>query len=415
MFDRRVWCASALLSIAACSFPAYRTPDGEGSALAPSCRDNVRDGDEVGIDCGPSCNPCPVCSDGMRNGDETGVDCGGTCAACPTCDDHLQNGAESDVDCGGTCVKRCEPKQRCHENADCASLVCNVECSASDCHDHVRNGLETSTDCGGGGCPACDNGSACGVDSDCSSGRCQNQICVSAGCTDGIVNGKETDKDCGGSDCAPCLVDGKCLVAGDCSSHICSSGKLCAAASCSDDVLNQSESAVDCGGESCAACPNGQRCLAPSDCESGLCQRGTCVPEYPAGQPLSRSKWVLSTSETATATGMTDAFDGSPTTCWVSGAPQYSGMYVDVDLGKSEIFFKALLVVTEPPRDQDFPATLEVYVSNDGTFGDPVQSVMGNQWTWIDFESAQVGRYVRFKLTKPGAHWWSIGELTLYN
>ncbi len=415
MFDRRVWWASALLSIAACSFPAYRTPDGDAGAFATTCYDKVRDGDEVGIDCGPSCNPCPGCMDGMRNGDETGVDCGGSCVACPTCQDQLQNGAESDVDCGGTCAKRCEPKQRCRESADCATLVCNVVCQAADCNDHVHNGLETSTDCGGGSCPACGNGSACGRDGDCTSQRCQNQVCVSAGCTDGTINGKESDKDCGGSECAPCLAGGHCTEPGDCDSRLCTSNNVCAAATCSDTVRNQAESSVDCGGPGCPPCASGSSCGLPSDCESSLCQNGTCVPENPLGQPLSRSKWLLSTSESATATGVTDAFDGSPASCWASGTPQYSGMYVDVDLGKPEIFFKVLLLVTEPPYDQDFPATLDVFVSNDGTFGNPTASVMGNQWTWIDFQGAQVGRYVRFQLTKPGNHWWSIGELTLYN
>jgi F5/8 type C domain len=396
MFDRRVWCAAALLSIAACSFPAYRAPDG-GSVYPETCSDGVRNVDETGIDCGPGCAACPVCADGLRNGDEVGVDCGGRCAACPSCDDHLQNGAESDVDCGGTCAKRCEPKQRCREAADCTSLVCNVECQAGDCNDHVRNGLETSTDCGGGSCPQCGNGTACGVDGDCTSHRCQNQICISDSCTDGVVSGAETDKDCGGVECAPCLDDGKCQVAGDCVSRVCNTSHVCEGATCSDAVQNQGESFVDCGGSVCAPCKDGKTCVVPSDCESKLCQSGTCVPEFPAGQPLS------------------DPFDGNPATCWVSGVSQYSGMYVEVDLGKPEIFFKALLKVTEAPHDQDFPSTMEVLVSNDHTFGDPVKSVMGNQWTWIDFQSAQVARYVRFRLAAPGQHMWSIGEINLYN
>jgi len=403
-----------LLGIAACSFPAYQAPSGDSSALAASCHDDIRDGDEIGVDCGANCKPCPVCSDGMRNGDETGVDCGGSCDACPTCDDLLQNGAESDVDCGGTCAKRCEPMQRCREDADCDSLVCNVVCEPGDCHDHVHNGLETSTDCGGGSCPACGNGSACNEDSDCTSSRCKNEVCVTAGCTDGITNGEETDRDCGGTECAPCEPDGTCTDSSDCDSHVCVDDQ-CVAATCRDTVQNQHESAIDCGGPACPPCTVGKGCNLPGDCESGLCQSGTCVPESPLGQPLSRNKWVLSTSETATATGMTDPFDGSPGTCWVSGTTQYSGMYVDIDLGRTEIFFKALLRVTEAPHAEDFPGTLDVYVSNDRTFVSPTVSVRGDQWTWIDFQSAQVGRYVRFQLTKPAQHWWSIGEIVLYN
>jgi hypothetical protein len=413
MIDRRVSCASALLCIAACSFPAS-FPDYQLADLSPTCHNGVRDGDEAGVDCGASCNACPLCGDGLRDGDETGVDCGGSCAACPTCDDELQNGSESAIDCGGTCPERCETNERCREAADCASLVCDGVCQPPDCNDGVRNGQETGKDCGGG-CPGCVNGSACLVGGDCTSARCQSQVCVSAGCIDGIRNGLETDTDCGGTECAPCQAPNQCKIDSDCDSLICTSGKTCAAATCSDSTQNQGESAVDCGGPACPRCQNGLTCGATSDCESALCQNGTCVYENPLGQPLNRARWVFTTSETSTQQGAHDALDGSPMTAWSSGSTQHDGMYVQLDLGKPEIFFKALLVVTEPPHDQDFPRTMDVYVSNDGNFGDPSASVDGNQWTWIDFQSAQVGRYVRFVLTQPRTTWWSIGELTLYN
>lgn len=54
----------------------------------PTCEDGVQNGDETGVDCGGSCNPCEIppeesCSDGIQNQDETGIDCGGSCPACP--------------------------------------------------------------------------------------------------------------------------------------------------------------------------------------------------------------------------------------------------------------------------------------------------------------------------------------------
>jgi hypothetical protein len=68
------------------------------------CHDRVLDGDEVAIDCGGSCAPCPVaaptCSDGVRDQFESGVDCG---AACPPCGSG----------------------QPCAVSADCASGTCN--------------------------------------------------------------------------------------------------------------------------------------------------------------------------------------------------------------------------------------------------------------------------------------------------
>ncbi len=53
----------------------------------PTCTDGIQNGDETGIDCGGSCDPCqvdPTCTDGIQNGDETGIDCGGSCEPCQT-------------------------------------------------------------------------------------------------------------------------------------------------------------------------------------------------------------------------------------------------------------------------------------------------------------------------------------------
>jgi hypothetical protein len=413
MLDSRVWCASALLCIAACSFPAYHIDD-DPPPSGPRCDDDVQNGDETGVDCGGICQACTQCNNDTQDGDETGVDCGGSCAACPTCDDQEQNGSESDVDCGGTCSKRCQTSERCRENADCASLICTVLCQAPDCHDQVRNGQETSMDCGGN-CPGCSNGSACNVDADCESLRCQGEVCVAAGCTDDVVNNNETDKDCGGDECAPCPASGKCETGADCESKLCTSANVCSEANCSDALQNQGESAADCGGPNCAPCGTGKSCSITSDCESELCQNGTCVPLNPLGQPLSRAKWVMTSSESGSL-GLEEPFDGDMNSCWVSATNQKSKMWVQIDLGQPEIFFKALMVITAEAHAQDFPGMVDAFVSNDGTFGAASLTEMGNQWTWFDFQGAQVGRYLRFELTQTNANvWWSIGELNLYN
>ncbi len=402
-----------ILWFGACSFPEYTVPG--GGPYSQSCYNGLRDGDEMGVDCGPSCVACPACSNGLKDGAEEGVDCGGSCGVCPTCSDGLQNGSEGDIDCGGTCAERCETDQRCRVDADCASLVCLSVCQPSDCKDGVRNGRETSKDCGGGSCPFCDNGSACLVAADCASGRCENQVCVSPGCTDGVLDGVETDTDCGGNECAPCAATKNCLVGEDCESGLCTAGMTCSAATCSDTVQNQGESAADCGGPGCPPCSTGKSCTKPSDCESVLCQNAICVPMFPNGQPLSKSKWQLQTSETETESGPAQAFDDDVNTCWTSGKAQYDGMYVQLDLGEPRIFFKVLLQITAPPFDQDFPTMLDVFVSNDGVFGDPAaSSIGGSQWTWVDFQNAQVGRHVRFQVTTAGQQAWSIGDIALY-
>lgn len=389
MVQSRVWCAVAMLCLAACSFPEFRVPDEPGTS----------------------------CSDSLQNGEETGVDCGGpNCGACPTCDDSVRNGDESDVDCGGACSSRCEMNQRCREAADCTSLVCNEQfvCEPPSCQDQVRNGSETGVDCGGA-CDGCGNGSACQTSDDCADRRCQDGVCVSAGCTDGVVNGNESDVDCGGKDCAPCKPSGSCKRPEDCDSGFCEDG-TCVAASCDDSARNQGESDVDCGGPSCAGCPVGGACEIGKDCDSGLCRSRTCVPEYPSGQPLSSATWKLSSSERETETGNSSAFDGVDGTAWTSGKAQYSGMYVDLDLGAPRIFFKALLKTTASPYGDDFPGRIDVYVSSDGNFGEPtLVSQQGNQYLWCDFQTAQVARYLRFRITEPKSLSWSIGELLIFN
>ena len=58
-------------------------------------------------DCG-----APRCNDWERNGDEAGVDCGGSCEPCPpSCDDGLDNNGEDGVDCGGPCEAACGSPQ----------------------------------------------------------------------------------------------------------------------------------------------------------------------------------------------------------------------------------------------------------------------------------------------------------------
>lgn len=419
MWLARVPCALALSWAVACSFPDYVTlPEGAGGgpAVPASCKNGLRDGREDKVDCGgPDCDPCPECSDGLKNGEETGVDCGGACEACPTCTDGVQNGSESDQDCGGICSQRCEMNQRCRQGTDCASLICadNV-CQPSSCNDQVRNGTETDKDCGGA-CEACANGESCMQGSDCVSSRCQSGVCVSAACTDGIRNGKESDVDCGGGECARCTAGQKCGGSDDCVSRICGSNQRCAEPSCTDATQNQDEADVDCGGTECEPCEAGAHCRQGEDCASGLCQSGLCVPESSGGQPLGRAGWTLRTSESGAEATLGRAIDPEISTCWTSGTPQYAGMYVELDLGEPRYFFKARIVVETPPFDRDVPSSLAVYVSNDGTYGDPVQVVTGFTWTWIDLPVAQVGRYVRLMVTKSSDRPWSIGDITLYD
>lgn len=58
------------------------------------------------------CDYVAACNDGIKNGNEDGIDCGGSCEPCllPNCFDNLQNQDEEGIDCGGIC-KPCEIKK----------------------------------------------------------------------------------------------------------------------------------------------------------------------------------------------------------------------------------------------------------------------------------------------------------------
>ena len=148
---------SLSLLVACSSDDSDDNPDPTPTPIATAtCSDNTQNGDETGIDCGGSCDPCtvePTCTDGVQNQNEEGVDCGGPCNNdCPSCNDGVQNQNEQGVDCGGPCDNACP-----------------------NCSDNMQNGNETGVDCGGPLCAACPT------------------------CDDGIQNQDEEDVDCGGS------------------------------------------------------------------------------------------------------------------------------------------------------------------------------------------------------------------------
>ncbi len=71
------------------------------------------------------------------------------------CSDGLLSDNEADIDCGEHCGTGCTAGQRCQDDGDCASLVCDaLLCAAPNCRDGVLNGREERIDCGGD-CDAC--------------------------------------------------------------------------------------------------------------------------------------------------------------------------------------------------------------------------------------------------------------------
>jgi hypothetical protein len=180
-------------STSACALAYPNTP-----AIPAHCKNGVRDGNELGIDCGGSCPPCVIapdfpsinsCTNGIKDGNETGIDCGGSCPPCH-CKDGIQNNGEVGIDCGGPCPA-------------CFTIP--------QCQNGIMDGNETGIDCGGS-CSPCSDGIV----------HCYN----------GVLDGNETGIDCGGS-CPPCTI-----------SYL---------PSCYNGVIDGNETGIDCGGI-CPSC-----------------------------------------------------------------------------------------------------------------------------------------------------------------
>jgi len=99
----------------------------EGKPPTFSCDDGQQNGDETGVDCGGSCDPCvvepePTCEDGEKNQDESDVDCGGVCEACGLGDDCV---VPSDCDTGACQGGKCCTINACGECATTPLEICN--------------------------------------------------------------------------------------------------------------------------------------------------------------------------------------------------------------------------------------------------------------------------------------------------
>lgn len=160
---------------------------------------------ETDVDCGGVCGA--TCEDGEQCAEDD--DCVSnycdhetkTCTT-PSCDDEMQNGDESDIDCGGSCGANCQEGQRCDDDGDCASQICDPDALVCVTPDQCDNGVldegETGVDCGGVCGATCMNGELCDDDGDCKSGYCDvdTMTCENPTCEDGVENGNETDADC---------------------------------------------------------------------------------------------------------------------------------------------------------------------------------------------------------------------------
>ncbi len=103
--------------------------DGDlGECVASGCTDELHNGMETDVDCGgPDCPGCAAGDSCLSASDclSRVCDLGNTdqCLA-PTCDDQVDNGEETDVDCGGPVCQMCSEGESCAVPGDCDTGYC---------------------------------------------------------------------------------------------------------------------------------------------------------------------------------------------------------------------------------------------------------------------------------------------------
>ncbi|MDI1437536.1 hypothetical protein [Polyangium sorediatum] len=110
-----------------------------GKCVPLHCSNNSQDGVvpnvETDVDCGGPCAPCAAglkCA--LRSDCEGDGQCIGNPKICqaPTCSDNIKNGDETGLDCGGSCPNKCGPGMDggCHLPSDCAA---GLSCKKGKC------------------------------------------------------------------------------------------------------------------------------------------------------------------------------------------------------------------------------------------------------------------------------------------
>lgn len=237
--------------------------------------DDKKSSNETDVDCGGV--ECPPCADYMNCNVDTDCEskvCVDICAA-PTCIDDVKNGDETGTDCSapppdGPCQQLCQLGEGCNTDDDCdPTLFCSGgNCCATACEGLCRK-------CDSTGCSLIDENQdpqdECpGLTNYCDgNGACQS-------CSDLTLNHTETDFDCGGEVCPPCPEGRNCDVPEDCASCMCTDG-VCTSPICNNGIKDGCESDVDCGGACGPICADGDDCNSKSDCGSGSCVDGKCV------------------------------------------------------------------------------------------------------------------------------------------
>jgi hypothetical protein len=193
---------------------------------------------------------------------------------------------------------------------------------------------------------------------------------------------------------------------------VCSGGiRQCAVPACDDDVKNGTEPSRDCGGDCPTQCTLLDTCNQAADCDTDSCLNEVCMPLAATGDELSAVGWTATASISFESGSERNAIDGNPGTDWTSGADQELGMWFQIDMQQTRVFWSIFVDCLRTPEDA--ADAFDVWLSNDGTFDKPaLTNVAGGQTPDIYFGEPQAARYIRLSLSNiTPDRWWRIDEI----
>lgn len=131
---------------------------------------------------------------------------------------------------------------------------------------------------------------------------------------------------------------------------------------------------------------------------------------------FSRTGWVATAfANFSTAYNAPKALDSNGTTFWHSGTSMAYGQQFQIDMLSTKSVGR--VVFGTESTGQNFPAGVDVYVSNDPVeLGWPVKRVWNNTSSTIDTSFVtKAGRYVTIRINTDKSNWWAINEVNVYS
>jgi hypothetical protein len=149
--------------------------------------------------------------------------------------------------------------------------------------------------------------------------------------------------------------------------------------------------------------------------EVGVYNKTDPDPEPDPGDPLTRDNWSATASNESPwpNDALSNILDGDTGSRYSSGASQYDGMWIQVDMAQPQTFSKVDL--DSGSSKDDYARSADVYVSSDATNWTKVASITGDGRPIQDTTfPTQTARYLKVVNTGSAGNWWSIAEFNVY-